>query len=328
LRFERVVLPPIGAKQTLLDTLPNLDDHRFEDGCRTMEVGSWLRSLGLGQYEAAFRDNAVDAEVLFELTDSDLAQLGVLLGHRKRLLKAIAELASADKIAPPTSLAPSTTAERRPITVMFCDLVGSTSLAARLDAEDWRNLVNAYRDEASAAVTELGGHVLQKLGDGLMALFGYPHAQENDAERAVRAALAIQRALAEITARNASRGSPELQARIGLDSGQVVVDATGEVFGNAPNIAARVQSAADPGSILITATVQRQTAGLFVAEDRGQHELKGMSAPMTLYRVVRASGGGRRGGARALTPSWGVRRSSIFSPDAGSAPVKARVNSR
>ena len=270
-----------------------------------MDVGSWLRSLGLGQYEAAFRDNAVDAEVLPELSDSDLAQLGVLLGHRKRLLKAIAELASADKIAPPTSLAPSTTAERRPITVMFCDLVGSTSLAAKLDAEDWRNLVNAYLDEASAAVAGLGGHVLKKLGDGLMALFGYPQAQENDAERAVRAALAIQRALAEINARNASRGAPELQARIGLDSGQVVVDATGEVFGDAPNIAARVQSAADPGSILITAAVQRQTAGLFVAEDRGQHELKGMSAPATLYRVVRASGGGRRGGARALTPLVG-----------------------
>ena len=188
---------------------------------------------------------------------------------------------------------------------MFCDLVGSTRLAARLDAEDWRNLVSAYLDEASAAVTWLGGHVLKKLGDGLMALFGYPHAQENDAERAVRAALAIQRALVEINARNASKGAPELSARIGLDSGQVVVDATGEVFGDAPNIAARVQGAAEPGSILITATVQRQTAGLFVAEDRGQHELKGVSAPMTLYRVVRASGGGRRGGARALTPLVG-----------------------
>jgi predicted ATPase len=138
-----------------------------------------------------------------------------------------------------------------------------------------------------------------------MALFGYPHAQENDAERAVRAALAIQRALVDINARNASKGAPELSARIGLDSGQVVVDATGEVFGDAPNIAARVQSAAGPGSILVTATVQRQTAGLFVAEDRGQHELRGLSAPMTLYRVVRASGGGRRGGARALTPLVG-----------------------
>ena len=254
-----------------------------------MDIGSWLRSLGLGQYEAAFRDNAVDAGVLPDLSDGDLAQLGVLLGHRKRLLKAIAELASADKIAPPTSLASSTTAERRPITVMFCDLVGSTGLAAKLDAEDWRDLVGAYLDAASAAVTGLGGHVLKKLGDGLMALFGYPHAQENDAERAVRAALAIQRALVEINARNASKGDPELSARIGLDSGQVVVDATGEVFGDAPNIAARVQSAAGPGSILITATVQRQTAGLFVAEDRGQHEPQGgVSAPMTLYRVVRA----------------------------------------
>ena len=136
---------------------------------------------------------------------------------------------------------------------MFCDLVGSTSLAAKLDAEDWRNLVNAYLDEASAAVTGFGGHVLKKLGDGLMALFGYPQAQENDAERAVRAALAIQRALAELNARNAAKGAPELSARIGIESGQVVVDATGEVFGDAPNVAARVQAAAEPGSVLVTA---------------------------------------------------------------------------
>jgi class 3 adenylate cyclase len=102
---------------------------------------------------------------------------------------------------------------------MFCDLVGSTGLAAKLDAEDWRNLVNAYLDEASAAVTALGGHVLKRLGDGLMALFGYPQAQENDAERAVRAALAIQRALGELNARNAASGEPELAARIGIDAG-------------------------------------------------------------------------------------------------------------
>ena len=100
---------------------------------------------------------------------------------------------------------------------MFCDLVGSTSLASKLDAEDWRNLVNAYLDQASAAVTDFGGHVLKKLGDGLMALFGYPHAQENDAERAVRAALAIQRALGELNARNAGRDAPQLTARIGLE---------------------------------------------------------------------------------------------------------------
>jgi class 3 adenylate cyclase/predicted ATPase len=188
---------------------------------------------------------------------------------------------------------------------MFCDLVGSTSLAAKLDAEDWRNLVNAYLDQASAAVTELGGHVLKKLGDGLMALFGYPQAQENDAERAVRAALAILRALVEINTRNASKGAPELSARIGLDSGSVVVDAAGEVFGEAPNVAARVQAAAEPGTVLITASVQRQTAGLFVVEDKGAHDLKGVTAPVELYRVVRASGGGRRGGARALTPLVG-----------------------
>ena len=279
-----------------------------------MDVEGWLRGLGLGQYETNFRDNKINADLLPRLTNDDLKDIGVsALGDRRQLLDAIAALAGAKPTAdvsasqseptPPKGSAIS--AERRPITVMFCDLVGSTSMAAKLDAEDWRTLVNSYLDEASAAVTGLGGHVLKKLGDGLMALFGYPHAQENDAERAVRAALAIQRALVEINARNASAGAPELSARIGLDSGQVVVDATGEVFGDAPNIAARVQSAAEPGSILITAAVQRQTAGLFVAEDRGEHELKGMSAPLTLYRIVRASGGGRRGGARALTPLIG-----------------------
>ena len=279
-----------------------------------MDVGGWLRGLGLGQYEDNFRDNKIDADLLPRLTGDDLKDLGVFaLGDRLRLLEAIAALAGAKPpsdvpASPPKSASPKgpeVIAERRPITVMFCDLVGSTGMAAKLDAEDWRTLVNTYLDEASAAVTGLGGHVLKKLGDGLMALFGYPHAQENDAERGVRAALTIQRALVEINARNASSGAPELQARIGLDSGQVVVDATGEVFGDAPNIAARVQGAAEPGSILITATVQRQTAGLFVAEDRGQHELKGVSSPMMLYRVVRASGAGRRGGARALTPLVG-----------------------
>jgi predicted ATPase len=146
--------------------------------------------------------------------------------------------------------------------------------------------------------------VLKKLGDGLMALFGYPHAQENDAERAVRAALAIQRALVEINARNATRGAPELSARIGLDSGQVVIDATGEVFGDAPNIAARVQSAAEPGSVLITMNVQRQVVGLFVVEEQGAREVKGVAEPIGLYRIVRASGA-RRFGARALTPLVG-----------------------
>ena len=275
-----------------------------------MDVGGWLRSLGLGQYEAVFRDNAIDADVVADLTDGDLEKLGLPLGDRKRLLKAIAGLvglrSAAIKSEPAHAHPPHPpSAERRPITVMFCDLVDSTSLAAKLDAEDWRNLVGAYLDEASQAVTGLGGYVLKKLGDGLMALFGYPHAQENDAERAVRAALAIQRALSELNARSAGTGAPDLQARIGLESGQVVVDATGEVFGEAPNVAARAQGAAEPGSILITATVQRQTAGLFVAEDLGAHSLKGVSEPVMLYRIVRASGAGRRGGARVLTPLVG-----------------------
>ncbi len=268
-----------------------------------MDVAVWLRSLGLSRYEAAFRDNSIEADVLRDLTDGDLAQLGVNLGDRKRLLRAIAGLRSAEPAKPqPSSKDP---AERRPITVLFCDLVGSTSIAAKLDAEDWRDLIGLYLDAASAAVAGVGGRIQDRFGDGLMALFGYPQAQENDAERAVRAALAIQRALDELNAGNARKSAPQLVARIGLDSGQVVVDATGAVFGEAPNVAARVQSLAEPGSVIVTVGVQRQVAGLFVAEDRGLHELKGMPEPVALYRIVRASGGGRRGGARALTPLVG-----------------------
>jgi class 3 adenylate cyclase/tetratricopeptide (TPR) repeat protein len=278
-----------------------------------MDVAGWLRSLGLSQYEVNFRDNKIDADVLPELTADDLKDIGVsAVGDRRRLLAAIAALFGE---TPSASAAPSSPrptparglgipAERRPVTVMFCDLVGSTSLAAKLDAEDWRSLVNAYLDEASGAVTELGGHVLKKLGDGLMALFGYPQAQENDAERGVRAALAIQRALEGLNRRNADRGMPALSARIGLDSGPVMVDSSGDVFGEAPNIAARVQGLAEPGTVLVTTAVQRQTAGLFVAEDRGAHALKGAPKPTTLFRIVRASGG-RRFAVRALTPLFG-----------------------
>ena len=175
--------------------------------------------------------------------------------------------------------------ERRHVTVLFCDLVGSTSISAGLDAEDWRDLVGAYLDAASAAVTEMGGHVAKKLGDGLMALFGYPVAQENDAERAARAALSIQRALAELNRKNAGSGKPALNARIGIETGPVVVDASGEIYGDAPNTAARVQALAEPGTIIVTARVQRQIAGLFVAEERGTHDLKGVPEPVTLFRA-------------------------------------------
>ena len=195
--------------------------------------------------------------------------------------------------------------ERRYLTVLFCDLVDSTGISARLDAEEWRDLVGAYLDAASAAVTEMGGQVAKKLGDGLLALFGYPVAHENDAERAARAALAIQRALAELNHKNAGSGKPELRARIGLDTGPAVMDAAGEIYGDVANVAARLQALAEPGAVLVTARVQRQVAGLFVAEDRGSHELKGVPEPVTLFRLVRASGGGRRSGQRHLTPLVG-----------------------
>jgi class 3 adenylate cyclase len=299
-----------------LDTLPHLRNYPAKPCEAAMDVGKWLRGLGLGQYEANFRDNKIDFDVLADLTDGDLQDLGVPLGDRRRLLRAIAELGAQQPLttqARPTPAAPAPaesfahldSAERRPITVMFCDLVGSTELAAALDVEDWRNLLNSYLDEASRAVTALGGHVLKMLGDGMMAVFGYPRALENDAERAVRAALAIQRALAELNARNAARGAPELKARIGIESGPVVVEATGEVFGEAPNIASRVQAVAEPGAVLVTSTVQRQVAGLFIVEDKGAHELKGTPAPVTLYRIVRISGGRRRRSARLLTPFVG-----------------------
>src|SRR6516162_5900078 len=180
-----------------------------------MDIVVWLRSLGLGRYEAAFRENEIDETVLPSLTHEILKELGITaIGHRLKLLDAIAALRTDASIkaplittepARPKASATATVAsvaeafgERRHVTVMFCDLVGSTSISAGLDAEDWHDLVGAYLDAASAAVTERGGHVAKKLGDGLMAPFGYPVAEENDAERAARAALSIQRALAEI----------------------------------------------------------------------------------------------------------------------------------
>jgi class 3 adenylate cyclase len=204
-----------------------------------MDLGDWLRSLGLERYESAFRENEIDDTVLPSLTAEDLKDLGVsIVGHRLKLLDAIDALRAdtEPKTAPaaPTSAGQPTFAsaeaagERRYLTVMFCDLVDSTGIAAKLDAEEWRDLVNAYLDDSSAVVTEMGGHVAKKLGDGLMALFGYPLAHENDAERAARAALSIQRALGDLNRKNAGTGKPELVARIGIETGPPVVDAGGK----------------------------------------------------------------------------------------------------
>ena len=291
------------------------------------QIAEWLDALGLSEYAQRFADNDIDISVLRHLTDQDLKELGVSLGHRRKMLAAIAEMgnsfaapAPAPSNAAPTPVrnAPAAVTsqpfisatvqvagERRYLTLMFCDLVGSTSISAQLDAEEWRDLVGAYLDAASTAVTDMGGHVAKKLGDGLMALFGYPVTQENDAERAARAALSIQRALAEVNRKNAAAGKSALNARIGIEIGPVVIDAAGEIYGDAPNVAARVQALAEPGTVVVTARVQRQIAGLFVAEERGSHELKGVPEPVTLFRLVRASGGGRRAGQRRLTPLVG-----------------------
>src|SRR5215471_15313505 len=297
------------------------------------QVTDWLEKLGMSEYAQLFADNSIDdVSILRDLTDQDLKDVGVPLGHRRKILRAIAELDRQEATAAPPAAAraplsgpaprspsptpvaapPQTTpqpqeaaGERRYLTVMFCDLVDSTGIAAKLDAEEWRDLVNAYLDDASAAVTEMGGHVAKKLGDGLMALFGYPLAHENDAERAARAALSIQRVLADLNRKNAGAGKPELVARIGLETGPAVVDAGGEIYGDVANVAARVQAVAEPGAVLSTAQVQRQVAGLFVAEERGTHRLKGVPEPTALIRFIRASGGGRRAGVRRLTPFVG-----------------------
>jgi class 3 adenylate cyclase len=297
---------------------------RNQPGVAAMqEIGDWLRRLGLPEYVSPFAENGIDVSVLPHLTDQDLKDIGVLLGHRRKILAAVAELPgkspSASKPFPPLVeasdryttepcqpalvAAPSTEVmgERRHVTVMFCDLVDSTGIAAKLDAEEWRDLVSAYIDAASAAVAEMGGKVAKKLGDGLMVLFGYPVAQENDAERAVRAALAIQRSLDELNRKHVSGNKPALAARIAIDLGPVVLDTSGEIFGDVPNVAARAQALAEPGAVVVTARVQRQVAGMFVAEERGSHELKGVPEPVTLFRIVRGSGAGRPAGQRRLT---------------------------
>ena len=283
-----------------------------------MNVREWLRGLGLGQYEEMFRDNKIDLDVLADLTDGDLEKLGIPLGDRKRLLKAIAELAAreplparvplaaAAPILPTQSFAHPDAAERRPITVMFCDLVGSTSLSPRLDAEDWRNM----RQRLSRRGVEGGDRAwrpraeeARRRADGAVRLPASRRRTTPSAPCAPRSQSSAR--LPNSTRGTPATGAPELVARIGLESGPVVVDAAGEVFGEAPNIAARVQAAAEPGTVLVTSTVQRQVAGLFIVEDKGAHELKGVPAPVTLYRIVRVSGGGRRKGARLLTPFVG-----------------------
>ena len=200
--------------------------------------------------------------------------------------------------------------ERRHLTVLFCDLVGSTSVAAQLDPEEWRETVAGYHRTAAEAITRFGGHVAKYLGDGVMAFFGYPEAHDNDAERAARAGLAIIDAIAKL---NEQPGRPKLAARVGIHSGTVVVGAgagkDADVFGDAPNIAARVQEAAAPGTVVVTEDTHRLISGLFVVDARGAPTLKGIERPIQLYRVIQPSGVRGRleaaAAARGLTPFVG-----------------------
>ena len=201
---------------------------------------------------------------------------------------------AAPSIAVPTPApepeAASPAGERRQLTVLFCDLVGSTPLSQQLDAEEWRDVIAQYQQAASAAVARFGGHVAKNLGDGLLIYFGWPTAREDDPERAVRAGLAIVDAMVALNGALAAGNGTRLAVRIGMHTGQVVIADGGEVFGETANVAARVQGAAEPDSVVITAATQRLVAGMFVVEDRGPQMLKGVREPVPLYRVVQPSG--------------------------------------
>jgi len=213
-------------------------------------------------------------------------------------------------VAEASPVQPRDTGERRHLTVLFCDLAGSTGIAAQLDPEEWRETVSSYHRAAAEAITRFGGHVAKYLGDGVMAFFGYPEAHDDDAERAARAGLAILDAMARF---NEQPTHPKLSARIGIHSGAVVMGAGAtkdvDVFGDAPNIAARVQAAAEPDTVLLTDATHRLVSGLFIAEDRGAHSLKGVEQPVQLYRVVQPSGVRGRleaaAASRGLTPFVG-----------------------
>ena len=265
-----------------------------------MDIGAWLRGLGLEKYEAAFRDNDVDAEVLPELTVEDLIVIGVAsVGHRRKLQAAIAALAvptgRSPLPAPPPQAAEGKVgadAERRQLTVMFCDLVGSTELSARLDPEDLREVIAAYHRAVAEVVRSFDGFVAKYMGDGVLVYFGYPRAHEDDAERAVRAGLGVIDAVGRLDVK-----SVKLQARVGIATGLVVVgDLIGEgsaqeqsVVGETPNLAARLQALAEPDAVVIAAGTRRLVGDLFEYQDLGAVEVKGIAAPVPAWQVLRPS---------------------------------------
>ena len=262
-----------------------------------MEIAEWLRGLSLERYAGAFRDNAIELEVLPDLSEADLEKLGVLLGHRKIMLRAIAALGPqapqpAVEVAPAATAAISGEAERRQLTVMFCDLVGSTALSARFDPEDLREVIGTYHRCVADTVGRFAGFVAKYMGDGVLIYFGYPEAHEEDAERAIRAGLAVIEAVGKLA-------TPErLNVRLGIASGLVVVgDLIGAgaaqergVIGETPNLAARLQALAQPGALVIGEATRRQVGGLFDLADLGPQALAGFAEPQPAWRVIGESG--------------------------------------
>jgi class 3 adenylate cyclase/tetratricopeptide (TPR) repeat protein len=258
------------------------------------QIADWLKTLGMSEYAERFAENDIDIDVLPELTARDLENLGVSLGHRRRILRAIRELGSPTPAAFQTAVAPPghDSAERRQLTVMLCDLVGSTALSVTLDPEDLRGIIAGYHRCCTELVERHGGFVARYMGDGVLAYFGYPQAHEHDAERAVRAGLALVEAVQKL---ESVAGVP-LQVRVGIATGLVVVgDLIGAgaaqeqpVVGETPNLAARLQALAEPGAVVIESRTRRMTGGLFEYRDLGTVTLKGFAENVPAWQVLRA----------------------------------------
>ena len=256
------------------------------------QIADWLEKLGMSEYAERFAKSDIDTSVLRDLTDQDLKELGVSLGHRRKILRAIAELAGAAPTTPQAPLAqpkPQDTAERRQVTVMFSDLVGSTALSARMDPEDLREVISAYQKCVAETVRRFGGFVAKYMGDGVLIYFGYPQAHEDDAERAVRAGLELIATVGDLKAHAA------LQTRVGIATGLVVVgDLIGSgasqeqaIVGETPNIAARLQGVAEPNSVVIAEATRRLLGNLFELEDVGAKDLKGIAGPVRAWAALR-----------------------------------------
>jgi len=272
------------------------------------DVTKLLRSLGLSQYADRFAAADIDGEALLQLQESHLKELGLSLGHRVRLLGAIAELKANGEAAQPQpqknpAAEETQDDERRQLTVMFCDLVGSSELSQRLDPEEMRRVVHTYHQVCASTVARFEGHVAQYLGDGVLAYFGYPLAQEDAAERAVRAALATVVAVAALDVADAGR----LNVRIGIATGVVVVGKAFTATGETPNLAARLQSAAEPGCVVISQSTRALTRGSFRYRDLGELVLKGFKTPVPAWQVLSEAGASRFEAAHPgrLTPFIG-----------------------